>query len=271
MDYKKIIDNLVGYYGQDFDIDTMHNYYDKIKPITKPIYNNNIPNNINSNDLCLAFYDGINVKILPLNIMFIRRIVHDTIYIDNKKVNISITYSPLTGSPIIYKGLWRYSGLLYNNNDVLVKDNNLLIQILGVIVSGDKVGYMPERWSVILIPLNKIYTPDCLVLQGEINDEYNYDINSYKKYISNDYIKYPIEKIVDNDKKKIVYVVEEKKHSSVKKISRISNKKKIYIITKQKSLKNIKNIKYNKDLNSYILDKNNFIIPMFNFASYVFY
>lgn len=267
MDYKKIVSNFVGYYGQDFNVDTMDSYYDKTKPINNPIYNNSIPNYINHNDLCLAFYDGKNIKILPLNIMFIRHIVHDVIYIDNKKINVSISYSPLTGSPVIYKGKWKFSGILYNNNDVLVMDNNLLIQILGVIVSGDKIGFMPERWSVILIPFNKIYTPECLILQGEINDEYNYTENLYKKYIENEYIKYPIERISNNyNKKKIVYVV----NKNNKNLSR-SNKKNILIIINKKSLENKKNIKYKKDINTYILEKDSFIIPMYFFASYAFY
>lgn len=267
MDYKEIIKKFVGYYGQDFNIDTMNQYYDKNVPISKPIYNNKIPSFIKHNDLCLAFYDGINIKILPLNIMFIRRIVHDVIYVDNKKVNISITYSPLTGSPIIYEGLWKFSGLLYNNNDVLVKDDNLLIQILGITVSGKEIGTMPNRWSVILIPFNKIYTPNCLILHGEINDEYNYDMDLYKKYISNEFIKYPIDKILnENNKKDIVYVVNTK---NSKKMSR--SKKNIYVIVNKKSIKDKKNIKYNKDIDTFIFDKNIFIIPMYNFASYSFF
>lgn len=267
MDYKKIVSNFVGYYGQDFNVDTMQTYYDKTKPITKPIYSNSIPSYIKNNDLCLSFYDGKNIKILPLNIMFIRRIVHDVIYVNNKKVKISITYSPLTGSPIIYEGLWKFSGVLYNNNDVLAMGNNLLIQILGVIVSGDQIGIMPERWSVILIPFNKIYTPECLILQGEINDEYNYSENLYKKYIENEYIKYPIDKLSNEyNKKELVYVV----NNVNKKLSR-SNKKDTFVIIDKKSLENKKEIKYKKEINTYILDKNNFIIPMYYFASYAFY
>lgn len=266
MDYKKIVNDFVGYYGQDFNIDTMHSYFDKDPPITAPFYNNDVPNYINENDLCLAFFDGYHIKILPLQIMFIRRIVHDIMYIDNKKFNVSITYSPLTGSPIIYKGLWKFSGLLYNNNDVLVMDNNLMIQILGVIVSGDKIGYMPKKWPIVIIPFNKIYTSNCLILQGEINDKYNYDTKLYKEYINNEYIKYPIDKLPSKyNKKDLVYVI----NFNNKKISR--SKKKYYIIMNKKSLKKIKEIKYKKNIDTYILNEKNFVIPMYYFASYFFY
>ena len=119
MNYKNIITNIVGTYNQSTNINTIHTYFNKTKPIYKPIYNNSLPPFIKQSDLALSFYDGLNIKIIPLKIINYRQIVHDYIYENNKKIPISITYSPLTGSPVIYEDLWGNSDLLYKNNMIL--------------------------------------------------------------------------------------------------------------------------------------------------------
>lgn len=258
----KIISNLIGYYGQTINMETVHNYFDKIKPIKNPIFSNKIPLFLNETDLCLSYYDGKNIKIYPIKILNKRRIVYDKLYDNNNIINVSITYSPLTGSPIVYEGLWGFSGMIYNNNDILYNKNNnkdLMTQILGVIIYGDKVGSKPKKWPLIIAPLNKLYNKSSMILQGELNDNIDYNDNIFEKYSKENYIDYPINDYSNKyHSKKLVYVID-------KYILIPNNKNKKTLIENDK-------IYYDNNITSYIFQNNNkFIIPMYWFASYVLF
>lgn len=245
--------SIIGRYGQSYNKGTMHNYQNKIKPINKPIYKNKMPKFMKESDLVLAFNDGKNIKLLPLQIMYNREIVHDYIYIpinnNYTKVPISITYCPLSGSPIIYEGIWENSGFVYNNNTILynIQTDKLMIQIYGRTLNKNftKGSKVHNRYSLIIIPFNKIFDNTVLVLQGEINDKYNYNDGAYDEYKKSNYLLYPISKTISNLKKDIVYAV-------------ITNSK-VEII-------------YNNSNKQYITcPKNSFVIPMYNFAYELFY
>lgn len=257
MDFKNIINKFYGLYGQKVDFLTIHNYFKNVKPIEIPIFKNKIPSFLNINDTVLSFYDGKNIKIYPIKIMNKRKIVHDILYDNNKKIQISITFSPLTNSPVVYKGLWGICGLIYNGNDVFYNINtgDLLVQALGIIVHGKNKGKKVKRWPMIICPINNIYNKNTLVLQKEINDENNYNTD----FILNDKIDYPLNRISNKYKKnEIVYIITNNK------------KKKNTIIVISNKNKNNSKIKFSYDDNikGFIFDKDSFIIPIFWYAGY---
>jgi hypothetical protein len=218
----------------------MHHYFDKIKPIYSPIYKNRKPNFMKNNDLTLAFYDGKQIKILPINIMFKREIVHDFIYENNNKIDISITYCPFTGTPIIYQGKMTNSGLIYQNNIVLYENNKLMTQI--------PMNNNIKKWSMIIVPFNKIFNKSTLVLQGENNDDVNYSEKKYIEYMKTNKLVYPIFGNININElqlvKKIVYV----------------------LLNKDNTI----DIVDNNSTDNNILTET-FIIPMYQFAYHIFY
>jgi hypothetical protein len=275
MNFDKIINNLVGLYGQNINMKTIHNYFNKIIPMNKPIFSNKKPLFINNNDLCISFHDGRDIKIYPLAILFERYIIHDKFYKNGKEFDVSITYCPFTGCPIVYEGLWGVSGLLYNNNIILfnLKNKDLMVQIFGVIIYGYNIGHTPRKWPMIIIPFDKIYDDSCKVLQGELNDNNNYLNNSFNEYLKENRINYPIAKYsLKHHQKKIVYVI-----NNFNTIPTQNRNTSIIVPTRKNKEKNIninnKNVKiyYDKNINSYILNKNQFVIPMFWFASYALF
>ena len=198
-----------------------------------------------------------------------RRIVHDYYYDteNNKKIKVSITYCPLTASPIVYKGEWKFSGLLYLNNDILYnKNNDLMIQILGIIISTKNKNKNIQKWSMIITPLKSIINDECDILHGAINDNINYLDNKYKSYNKTEKINYPVNNISSKySQKRLVYVVDTDNTNTA---LVINNK------NKNKKIDNI-NIKYNKNVNSYVFFNNNnnniFITPMYWFAFHNLY
>lgn len=110
--------------------------------------------------------------------------------IANEEVNgekISVTYCPLTGSVIGYKGKnLGVSGVLYNSNLVLYdrETNSEIPQILGVGVTGDLRGTYLEQFPVIVTDWKhwKTQHPDTRVLSLETGHNRNYDRNPYPGY-----------------------------------------------------------------------------------------
>ena len=100
---------------------------------------------------------------------------------------ISVTYCPLTGSVIGYKGKnLGVSGVLYNSNLVLYdrETNSEIPQILGVGVTGDLRGTYLEQFPVIVTDWKhwKTQHPDTRVLSLETGHNRNYDRNPYPGY-----------------------------------------------------------------------------------------
>lgn len=251
-----MIKHFVGLYGQPMDTKTMHNYFDMEKPIKKPIFVKDKPKFVTNDDYVLSFYDGKNVKIYPLKIMSKRKIVHDYVYENGKKIRVSITYSPLTGSPIVYKGLWGISGYVYLNNDVLFDEqNNLMVQMIGKIVHGEdaNIGKRVKRWQMVITKMGDIYDggDNILILDMELGDEYNYDDGETIDYMKNDNIRYPIRAYSGKfHQKKLVYV---------------TNDRRTFVLLNKKDKGDLK---YNNKINSFVFDKDDiFVTPMYWFAS----
>lgn len=132
------------------------------------------------------------VKIFPQRVMVRHEIVNDII----NGENVSITYCPLTGSAIGYRGdigmnttTFGTSGRLVNSNLVMydrATDSNWS-QIPGVSISGTLRGSILETFPVIwtTYQLAKMKYPDAVVLSTDQGFDRDYDRDPYGSYVIN--------------------------------------------------------------------------------------
>ena len=133
---------LVGKFGQT---GIHEKWFDKPKPLSKPVFSISRPDFLDDDDKIIAFYNGENWRVFPTKVLDKHQIVH-TIYYDQfkeKKKRISVTYCPLTGCGKVYEGKIGNTGSLYENNMVLYnkkKRDSYFLQFNGLIVSGEGAG-----------------------------------------------------------------------------------------------------------------------------------
>ncbi len=133
------------------------------------------------------------VKAYPHHILDWHEIVNDELSpgFDNQKVTLS--YCPLTGSALLWKGFdnsldatFGTSGLLYKSNLVLYdrETNSYWPQMLEQAVHGPEIGKRPEAMQIVETTWktwNKMY-PDTQVLSRETGYSRNYDRYPYGNY-----------------------------------------------------------------------------------------
>jgi hypothetical protein len=164
---------------------------DGIPPIEEPNYVSILEAGsfLEDNDIVFLVENGDPVKIFPQKILVWHEIVNETI--NGKKV--SITYCPLTGSVIGYKGqfgeidtTFGTSGKLLNSNLVMYdrSSESQWPQILGVAVTGSQRGKQLERFPVIWTTWKKARDkyPDAIVLSTETGFQRSYDRDPYGSY-----------------------------------------------------------------------------------------
>lgn len=209
---------LYGAFGQNVN---EVGYMNVIKPIKKPIYNDNKPFWLRDNHDVIFFYDGQNWKICVVQIFLIHQIVWDK-YLGQ---DISITYCPLTDASIIYKKHMGHSGLIFNSNMVLYRysddddhwlpeNSELICQITGEYLNTKRKGtslaqLIPYRttYGKIIKLLNKINIKP-LYLEGLPDIEYN--IHLFRQYDNKPLTLFPIKhKLPDQTiaKKKVIGII----------------------------------------------------------------
>lgn len=165
---------------------------DGIPPIDKPKYISvsEADKFLDNNDVVFVVdYSGA-VKIFPQKILVWHEIVNDVI--DGKKI--SITYCPLTGSAIGFKGKFDgietslgTSGKLVNSNLVMYdrETDSYWPQILGTAVRGSQKGKSLEEFPVIWTKWNKAKAryPDALVLSTDTGFLRSYGTDPYGSYL----------------------------------------------------------------------------------------
>ena len=145
-------------------------------------------------------------KAYPIRILNWHEVVNDSA----NEMNFSVTYCPLCGTGVAFKGTnqssgiqFGVSGLLYNS-DVLLYDlstESLWSQLLGKAVSGERLGEelikLPLQHTTWKAWLEK--HPDSLVLSDETGFSRDYDRDPYDGYTSSPAIFFPLsEKIPSN-------------------------------------------------------------------------
>lgn len=158
---------------------------DGIPAIDKPIYisREEADTILDDGDIIFGIdYKGT-VKAFPQNILYWHEIVNEEV----QGEKISLTYCPLTGSVIGYKGNnLGVSGALYNSNLVIYdrKTDSIWPQMLGVAVTGERKGEQLEHFPVFVTTWGKwkVKYPNTLVLSQDIGSRRDYSKNPYPGY-----------------------------------------------------------------------------------------
>ncbi len=121
-------------------------------------------------------------KAYPRKILYWHEVVNEAVGGEGY----SVTYCPLTGSVIGYKGNFGVSGKLYNSNLVLYdrETESLWPQILGRAVHGPRKGERLEAFPVVSTTWGRWREkyPDTLVLSRETGFRRDYERNPYPGY-----------------------------------------------------------------------------------------
>jgi len=140
-------------------------------------------------DRVIVLRDGAVVKAYPHDVMDYHEIVNDGTADDP----LSMSYCPLTGSALAWKGraaaadsTFGVSGLLYNSNLLLYdrESGSVWSQLLQLAVFGPRQGEQPENIRVFettFTTLKSMY-PDALVLSRDTGHFFNYDDYPYGNY-----------------------------------------------------------------------------------------
>lgn len=167
---------------------------DGIPPIENPEYQNveDVGSFLNEKDVVFVLdYKGV-VKIYPQKILVWHEIVNEEV--DGEKV--SVTYCPLTGSVVGYKGYidkidkdttYGTSGKLLNSNLVMYdrETESYIPQILGIAVTGEledtRLDSLPMIWTT--WDLAKQKYPNAQVLTDDTGFFRNYNRDPYGSYL----------------------------------------------------------------------------------------
>ena len=155
---------------------------------------------IQDNELVLAIeYNGIE-RVYPLQILVFHEIVNDIIGGDP----ILITYCPLCGSGIAYRGEingerveFGTSGKLYNSNLVMYdrKTDSYWSQIDGISIVGELTGMKLEQISIDTVVWRdwKDFHPDAEVLSQKTGFRRSYGTDPYGSYYEDSFLIFPVE------------------------------------------------------------------------------
>lgn len=155
---------------------------------------------IEDNELVLAIEYGGEKRVYPLQILVFHEIVNDIIDGDP----ILITYCPLCGSGIAYRGEidgerveFGTTGKLYNSNLVMYdrKTDTYWTQIDGLAIKGPLTGRQLEAISIdtVLWSEWKNSHPESLVLSKDTGHVRNYGQDPYGGYYFEDTLFFPVE------------------------------------------------------------------------------
>lgn len=180
---------------------------DGIPSIDNPVYLSAEEANLAPDELVFGIDYRGEVLAFPQDIMYWHEIVNENI--GGEKV--SVTYCPLTGSIIGYKGKeLGVSGKLYNSNLVMYDraSDARVPQILGAGIEGSLEGEFLEKFPVVVTTWGKwkAQHPTTKVLSRETGFDRDYDRNPYPGYDDALRVWFPLAARSDKfETKKIVY------------------------------------------------------------------
>lgn len=180
-------------------------YFDNSKILENPIFAETVPLTINLHDIVIVYFDGKKYKIIDKKITDQFFIIRDTFYEQNYQtkneiftLDISLTVCPYTSTAIVYFDKYELAGYTCNNNMVIQRDNDFVVQLTGS-TNSNKIIRRTDAKIMTFRNAISIY-PDCLYLQFD-------DLISDNKNIKDKLI-YGIEYISSND-------IATKKHSCI--------------------------------------------------------
>ncbi len=207
---------------------------DAIPAIDTPIYLTANKAKIDDNDQVFGIAYNSLIAAYPQDILYHHEIV-------NEKVNgekLSLTYCPLTGSIVGYKGKnLGVSGALYNSNLVFYdrETDSLFPQILGVGVQGDETGNSLETFPITITTWKQWKTayPDTKVLSRNTGHLRDYDRTPYPGYEDSLRVWFPVAaKSTAFHSKKLVHGIEHNKETFALLKEKVHAEKTVTIKTK---------------------------------------
>ena len=132
---------------------------DGIPPLTNPQFTQNLElAGIFPDSLVVGVKVGDDVRAYPHQILDWHEVVNDTFTVDDQQQQMTLSYCPLTGSAMMWKGFaqstnktFGTSGLLFNSNLVMYdrETNSLWSQMLEQSIRGSAVLDIPEKVQVV--------------------------------------------------------------------------------------------------------------------------
>ncbi len=168
--------------------------FDGIPAVSEPRFNHpSTQPQIPDEDLVVGVKIGDQARAYPHAILDWHEIVNDRFVIDGASEPLSITYCPLTGSGMLWKGAmgavdptFGVTSLLYNSNQVLFDRETLSIwsQMLEQSIGGPQALAIPERLQVIETSWRtwKEMYPDSFVMTTDTGFTRDYLDSPYESY-----------------------------------------------------------------------------------------
>lgn len=132
---------------------------DGIPPLTNPLFTQNLGlTGIFPDSLVVGVKVGDDIRAYPHQVLDWHEVVNDTFTVDDKQQQMTLSYCPLTGSAMMWKGFaqsanktFGTSGLLLNSNLVMYdrETNSLWSQMLEQSIRGSAVLNIPEKVQVV--------------------------------------------------------------------------------------------------------------------------
>lgn len=132
---------------------------DGIPPLSNPQFTQNMElAGITQDTLVVGVKVGDDVRAYPHHILDWHEVVNDTFAVDDQQQAMTLSYCPLTGSAVMWKGVvqtsdktFGTSGLLYNSNLVMYDraTNSLWSQMLEQAISDSAVLTVPDKVQVV--------------------------------------------------------------------------------------------------------------------------
>jgi len=161
-------------------------------------------------DLVIGVKIGDDVRAYPHRFLDYHEIVNDRYTFDGKSQDVTVSYCPLTGSAVLWKGFtdsvdtsFGVLGLLHNSNLILYdrETQSLWSQMLEQSISGEQVTRIPDKLQLVETSWEtwlEMY-PQTLLLNIELNEfSFPYEIYPYGLYLTDSSLIYPVNNSDDN-------------------------------------------------------------------------
>ncbi len=150
-----------------------HNFNLKNKILNQDTFEFLNETNLSLHDNILAYHDGLNWKIVPLDTFLNYPVIHDKYYGDNDEIiQISVSCCPFTRATCIFEGLYYPSEYtLYTSLVLTDSSNNLLPIVSGYCTTPNNTTFKVKRWETFIKTFRNALSdyPDCKYFNSKIN------------------------------------------------------------------------------------------------------
>lgn len=123
-----------------------------------PVFVPTVPPGLKLDDMILVYHSGVQNRCISYDAAAVNGIIYDNILIDGKQFEISVVCCPLSFSPTIYTGRWRFDGQVYKDKTIVLTNRmgDKLIHLTGT--HAEKPFKLPIRIQVHVDILRNVLT-----------------------------------------------------------------------------------------------------------------